>query len=357
MSNINLIGESADPKLAGVLGSCLGSGGYGVWGICDSGHGVHGESKGSRGVVGTSDTFHGVYGKSAANVGVAGESDAMHGVIGVSHSAAGCGVQGTNDATGSGDGVVGLGWRGVVGLSEKFQGVYGKSGANAGVCGESDQFNGVWGISHFQFGSGVYGANESGGRGVEGHGPTGWGVWGHSDSGTGVVGESKSGVGVFGKGGQWAARFEGNVEVTGDISMSNADCAEDFDITALGAVEAGTVMVLDGTGGLAVSDQAYDRRVVGVVSGAGSYKPAIVLDRHASRGNRQPIALMGKVYCKVDASEVAIQAGDLLTTSATPGHAMKASDSAKGFGAVIGKALRPLAAGQHALIPILIALQ
>jgi hypothetical protein len=46
----------------------------------------------------------------------------------------------------------------------------------------------------------------------------------------------------------------------------------------------------------------------------------------------------------------------MLTTSVVPGHAMKAVDRLRAFGAVIGKALRPLNAGQG-LIPILIALQ
>jgi len=93
-----------------------------------------------------------------------------------------------------------------------------------------------------------------------------------------------------------------------------------------------------------------------VVSGAGSYKPGIVLDKQQTEGNRQPIALLGKVYCKVDANYAAIGIGDLLTTSPTPGHAMKADDPAQAFGAVIGKALRPLKEGQG-LIPVLIALQ
>jgi hypothetical protein len=62
------------------------------------------------------------------------------------------------------------------------------------------------------------------------------------------------------------------------------------------------------------------------------------------------------VYCKVDADYGQIEVGDLLTTSATPGHAMKATDPSQAFGAVIGKALRPLKEGQ-ALIPILIAMQ
>ena len=69
-----------------------------------------------------------------------------------------------------------------------------------------------------------------------------------------------------------------------------------------------------------------------------------------------PVALMGKVYCKVDAGYSPIDVGDLLTTSPTPGHAMKADDHDKAFGAVIGKALRRLEAGQG-LIPILVALQ
>jgi hypothetical protein len=115
-------------------------------------------------------------------------------------------------------------------------------------------------------------------------------------------------------------------------------------------------MVLGENGKLQQSHKAYDKRVAGVVFGAGEYKPGIVLDKHPSGHNRQPIALVGKVYCKVDAQYGAITMGDLLTTSPTPGHAMKADDPIKAFGTVIEKALRPLKEGQG-LIPILIALQ
>ena len=121
-------------------------------------------------------------------------------------------------------------------------------------------------------------------------------------------------------------------------------------------VEPGTVMVLGNEGCLFESNCAYDKRVAGVVSGAGSYRPAIILDKSRTSGNRQPIALIGKVFCKVDAQFGAIDVGDLLTTSPTPGHAMKTTDPLKAFGAVIGKALRPLSDGQG-MIPILIALQ
>jgi hypothetical protein len=114
--------------------------------------------------------------------------------------------------------------------------------------------------------------------------------------------------------------------------------------------------VLDQRGLVRPGDEAYDKKVAGVVSGAGEYRPAIVLDQHRSQVSRLPVALMGKVYCKVDAQYSPIEVGDLLTTSPTTGHAMKATDPLKAFGSVIGKALSPLNAGQG-MIPILIALQ
>jgi hypothetical protein len=202
------------------------------------------------------------------------------------------------------------------------------------------------------------------------------GVWGNNfGGGFGVFGTSDNpnGVGIYGRGASLAAKFDGRVEVagdigvtggiavsdidvTGDIRLANADCAEDFDIAGLEKVEPGTVMVIESEGTLYPSNIAYDKRVAGVISGAGKYKPGIVLDKQESSNYRMPIALMGKVYCKVDASYGAIEVGDLLTTSPTPGHAMKADDPIKAFGSVIGKALRPIASGEG-LIPILIALQ
>lgn len=227
---------------------------------------------------------------------------------------------------------------------------------------------------------GVYGkTNYAGASGVHGDG---------GDIATGVYGESKQGVAVKGfssNGGAGyfestasptqpgltavalvakniqpqgiAAFFDHTIQVTGDILLSNADCAEEFEISTP-EVEPGTVMVLNETGSLAQSYQAYDKKVAGVVSGAGHYKPGIILDRKekVAGDNRLPIALMGKTYCKVDASYGVIETGDLLTTSLTPGHAMRATDPLKAFGSVIGKALCSLKTGTG-LIPILIALQ
>jgi len=152
------------------------------------------------------------------------------------------------------------------------------------------------------------------------------------------------------------ARVTGDLNVTGDIILPNADVAEEFNIAEAESIEDGSVMVLQDAGILGQSQKAYDKRVVGIISGAGNYQPGIILDKQASQPNRRPIALIGKVYCKVDAEYAPIEVGDLLTTSPTTGHAMKASDPLQAFGAVIGKALLPLPKGRG-MIPVLIALQ
>ena len=148
----------------------------------------------------------------------------------------------------------------------------------------------------------------------------------------------------------------GNVRVTGDIALENADCAEEFAVSDIEPVEPGTVMILDEEGSIRPSTNAYDKKVAGVVSGAGSFKPAMVLNKKDTGGNRLPIALIGKVLCKVDADCASIETGDLLTTSPTLGHAMKALDPLKAFGTVIGKAIGRIKEGRG-MIPILVTLQ
>ena len=100
----------------------------------------------------------------------------------------------------------------------------------------------------------------------------------------------------------------------------------------------------------------YDRgRVAGVVSGASGYRPALVLNADPGRAGHA-VALAGRVMCKAVAHDEPIAIGDPLTTSATPGHAMRASDRERSFGAVIGKSLGRLATGSG-LVPVLVALQ
>ncbi len=143
---------------------------------------------------------------------------------------------------------------------------------------------------------------------------------------------------------------------TGSVHVPNADCAEDFPLAEGVRLEAGDVVVFDDASALRRSARSYDKRVAGVISGAGDTRPGIVLGRGQGSGPRLPVALVGKVNCKVDARFGAVDVGDLLTTSTRPGHAMKAIDQQRAFGAVLGKALRPLASGDG-LIPVLVALR
>lgn len=144
---------------------------------------------------------------------------------------------------------------------------------------------------------------------------------------------------------------------TGDIELTGADCAEEFDAEGDAAdMPPGAVMSIAATGAVRPCCEAYDRRVAGIVSGAGRFRPAIVLDKASSSRRRVALGLSGKVYCQVDAGYAPVHTGDLLTASPTMGHAMKVVDLARAVGSIVGKALQPLARGRG-LIPVLIALQ
>ena len=180
----------------------------------------------------------------------------------------------------------------------------------------------------------------------------------------GVAGYNGStGPGIFGKStGGPAGYFDGEVVVSGnlrcaDVHVPNADCAEDFDVVDPDRAEPGTVMVLGAQGALQESSQPVRQACRGCFPVPGTSSPASPWTSGLVPTRRgKPMALLGKTYCKVDAGRAPIEIGDMLTTSEVPGHAMKADDPVRAFGAVIGKALRPLADGRG-LIPILIALQ
>jgi hypothetical protein len=336
-------------------------------------------------VVFQSDDVPGVQGISNTNDGVTGRSTSAFGVFAASVS--GIGLRAVSE---SGRGMEAQAKQGIaeglVAQSEGGAGVLGISNTGDGVVGQSNSAFGAF--VHSESGVGLRATSQSG-RAMEAQAKqNGEGVVGQSQGGDGVFGISVTGVGVHGQGGRLAGLFEGDVQATGniqgndvsatgkiqcdvlvankvdcptatitcfDVSISNADCAEEFELAGAEAVQPGTLMSFGIDGTLFPSSESYDSKVVGVISGAGEYKPGIVLDRRHG-GNRVPIALLGKVYCKVDAEYSAIEVGDLLTTSPTAGHAMKAADPLKAFGSVIGKALRSKSDGRG-MIPVLVALQ
>jgi len=83
----------------------------------------------------------------------------------------------------------------------------------------------------------------------------------------------------------------------------------------------------------------------------------VVMGQKGTLGDGQHlVAMTGRVYCYVDASQGAIEPGDLLTTSDTPGYAMKVQDHDAAQGAIIGKAMTGLKEGKG-LVFVLVSLQ
>lgn len=160
----------------------------------------------------------------------------------------------------------------------------------------------------------------------------------------------------------------GNMIVQRDISVraltirGGADLAEPFDVASSQGAEPapGMLVVIDpaNPGKLMVSTTAYDAKIAGAVSGANGLSPGMVMsaDDHEHARGEHPIAMTGRVWVWCDASFGAITPGDRLTTSTTPGHAMRATDAARADGAVVGKAMTELKEGTG-LVLVLVNLQ
>jgi hypothetical protein len=171
---------------------------------------------------------------------------------------------------------------------------------------------------------------------------------------------SESGVIRIGTSGtQTQTYIAGTVNVPVLTITGGSDLAEPFAITTAGQpVSAGAVVVIDeaNPGRLKLTAMPYDTRVAGVVSGANGIHPGIQMHQEGLLEGGRNIALTGRVYVQADTSNGPIQPGDLLTTSSTPGHAMKVSDHVKAQGAILGKAMTALSAGQG-MVLVLVTLQ
>jgi hypothetical protein len=145
------------------------------------------------------------------------------------------------------------------------------------------------------------------------------------------------------------------LEITG-----GADLSERFDITTDEIpIEPGMVVSIDprSPGRLIVSSEPYQRTVAGIVSGAGGVRSGMLMGQNGTAADGEhPVALTGRVWAWCDASNDAIEPGDLLTTSSIPGHAMKVRDFSRSQGAILGKAMSSLAAARG-LVLVLVSLQ
>jgi hypothetical protein len=139
-----------------------------------------------------------------------------------------------------------------------------------------------------------------------------------------------------------------------------SDLSEQFDVKPLNDdLQPGMIVCIDPAqpGQLVTSTKEYDKTVAGVLSGAGGVKTGMMMGQVGTAADgKHAVALTGRVYCLVDATKGAIMPGDLITTSSTPGYGMKVKSHKKAQGAIIGKAMSPLANGKG-LVLVLVSLQ
>ncbi|HUE37539.1 MAG TPA: hypothetical protein VMO20_09125 [Candidatus Acidoferrum sp.] len=159
--------------------------------------------------------------------------------------------------------------------------------------------------------------------------------------------------------------YSGDVWVSNNCSVASltirggADLAEPFNITSRnGDIPRGAVVVIDeqNPGHLKLSDTPYDTRVAGIISGANGVNPGIQMHQQGIIEGGQNVALSGRVYVQADASNGPIRPGDMLTTSSTPGYAMKVTDHVRAEGAILGKAMTGLSHGSG-MVLVLVTLQ
>jgi hypothetical protein len=164
---------------------------------------------------------------------------------------------------------------------------------------------------------------------------------------------------LFVNGGQPALTVNTNNTVSVKVLTitGGADIAEPFPMKEE-KLEKGSVVVIDAEhpGRLKRSTKAYDRCVAGIVSGANGINPGIALHQEGMMEGGENVALSGRVYVEADASASSIEPGDMLTTSDTPGYAMKVTEPKRAQGAVIGKAMSGLEEGTG-MVLVLVTLQ
>jgi hypothetical protein len=142
-----------------------------------------------------------------------------------------------------------------------------------------------------------------------------------------------------------AATFRGQFTLVSGSTMIatySGDLAEYYEGDA--EYDVGTVVVFGGDKEITTTTQINDTRVAGVV---GSQDKAAYIMYSDCPGLKNLVALAGRVPCKVVGR---VKKGDMLTTAATPGYAVKAL--APTLGAIIGKALQDKDYGEAGIIEV-----
>ena len=148
--------------------------------------------------------------------------------------------------------------------------------------------------------------------------------------------------------------------VTDELQINGgADLAEMFDISAGHyEVEPGMLVSLDPNepGKLRVTDQAFDRKIAGIVAGANGIKPGILMGQDGTEAfGDQLVTLNGRTYVKANDLGGVIKVGDFLTSSPVAGEAMRVKNIKKARGSMIGKAMSET--DKNGFVLVLVSLQ
>jgi hypothetical protein len=276
---------------------------------------------------------------------------------------------------------------GVTGIGES-RGVYGSAGTGAGVSGISKQSYGVYGESEGPdlIDAGVYG------RGDSGPGVYGISYGDVSDRSYGGYFYSQNYRGIYASSdtGWWAGYFasrggsaEPGVFVDGYLSVSGSKAGYVVDVVenvGPAPLETGDIVVIVGaaeplvgeiplvqvrraadaasTGVIGVVDQPFtdgDQTEGESIPHPAAERALVTAGTAVEQDEYASVVTHGAFKAvRVDASQGAIRPGDLLVSSTTPGHAMRANSPAAGT--VIGKALEALDAGKGT-IAVMVTLQ
>jgi hypothetical protein len=141
--------------------------------------------------------------------------------------------------------------------------------------------------------------------------------------------------------------------------LGGSDVAEPYHVAPAGNVQPipGMVVSIDPkqVGRMKVSSRAYDKAVAGILSGANGIQPGLTLRQKGTVADGAlPVASVGRVWCWCDADvNGPITPGDSLTSSPTPGHAMKVTRFSRANGAILGKAMSSLARGKGLVLTLI----
>jgi hypothetical protein len=281
----------------------------------------------------------------------------------------------TVDGVGSAVIATSAGGIGVWGIASKTSaaGVLGDNASGEAVVGRSGGGVGVGAVvgRNDDRGYGVRGFNVSNGPGgrFETHNAANTGNGVEVDvagSGNGMYVNYRGGgtsttltrnLAIFANNGARRARIDntGKGFFNGGTQASGADLAEAFAVHGdRDAYEPGDVLVISAHADrtLEKSAEPYATAVAGVYS----TRPGTLLterEADSDHSDMVPLGVIGVIPTKVTAENGPIARGDLLVTSSTPGHAMKAGPNPPP-GTVIGKALASFSGDSLGLIRVLV---